>query len=348
MNSKPLSSKLPINRPCLDFQVPSNLSIVTAVTSNLSDESILENEINSNYFDIFRDILKNKREAKELRKIHEEMFETYVSSLDYVDMKTAKGYCRIISKFLLFSPSVDPDELDPFLTREFKLEQKSASLIQNLKGTSLNYYRCINAFLKSVYSTGYSSLSPDYASSLKIGFKNKEAFASLSDVLNAYYELTKIGKHEDALILHLTYSLGVNLETLSLFTYDSIDDDNSIKYFDTLKMEYVDAKLNEHLIRDISHFKEITRNFTQETRNGYKCFKDKAVVMGDFMFDWTPSTIYNRFASCFGGKLSWFKYTPDKIVQLSKMMKSMDNHRDDNESLDLFDDSIQMMKENKG
>ena len=86
-----------------------------------------------------------------------------------------------------------------FLITEFKLEQKCETLIQILKGTSLNYYRCINAFLKSVYSNGYSSLNPDYASSLKIGFKNKEAFASLSDVLNAYYELTKIVKYEDAL-----------------------------------------------------------------------------------------------------------------------------------------------------
>ena len=101
MNSKPLSTKLPINRPSSGFQVPSNLSIVTADTFHLSDEFILENEIDSNYFENFRDILKNKREAKKLRKIYEEMFETYVFSLDYVDMKTAKGYCRIISKFFL-------------------------------------------------------------------------------------------------------------------------------------------------------------------------------------------------------------------------------------------------------
>ena len=244
MNSKPLTTKLSINRPFSGFQVSFNLSIVTADTFNLSDESILKNEIDSNYFDIFRDILKNKREAKKLRKIYEEMLETYVFSLNYVDMKTAKGYCRIISKFLLYSPSVDPDELEPFLTTEFKLEQKRGTLIQKLKRTSLNYYRCINTFLKSVYSTGYSSLSSDYSSSLKIGFKNKVAFASLSDVLNAYYELTKNGKYEDALILHLAYSLGVSLETLTIFTYDSIDDDNNIKYFDTLKMEYVDAKPN--------------------------------------------------------------------------------------------------------
>ena len=224
-----------------------------------------------------------------------------------------------------------------FFTTEFKLEQKIETLIKNLKGTPLNYYRCINAFLKSVYSTVYSSfleepnqtriwsenlvllISPDYPSSLKCEFKSKLAFASLSDVLNAYSELTKYGKHEDALILHLTYSLGVNLETLTLFTYDSIDDDNNIKYFDTMKMEYVDAKLNEHIIRNISHFKEIMRNFKQEARDDYKCFKDKDVVMGDFIFDWMPSTIYNWFRRSFGGELFCFKYTPDKIVQLSKI-----------------------------
>ena len=134
----------------------------------------------------------------------------------------------------------------------------------------------------------------------------------------------------------MTYSLGVNLETLTLFTYDSIDDDNNIKYFDILKMKYVDAKLNEYLIRNISHFKEIMRSF-----------KDKAVVMEDFIFDWTSSTIYNRFVKCFGNKLYWFKYTPVKIVQLSKMMKSMNNHSDDNESLNLFDDSYQIMKKKR-
>ena len=263
------------------------------------------------------------------------MFETYISSLHYIIMKTAKGYYRIIIKFLLFSSSVDPDELEPFLTTEFKLEQKIGTLIQNLKGTSLNYYRCINAILKSVYSTVYSSfleepnqtriwsenlvllISPDYASSLKSEFKSKEGFASLSDVLNVYSELTKFGKYENALVLQLTYFLDVNLETLTLFTYDSIDDDNNIKYFDTLKIVYFYAKLNVHLIRDISHFKEIMRNFKQEARDDYKCIKDKDIVMGDFIFDWTSSTICDWFGRSFGGKPFCFKYTPDKIVQLS-------------------------------
>ena len=45
MNLKPLSTKLSFNRSSPGFQVPSNLSIVTADIFILSDESILENEI---------------------------------------------------------------------------------------------------------------------------------------------------------------------------------------------------------------------------------------------------------------------------------------------------------------
>ena len=68
--------------------------------------------------------------------------------------------------------------------------------------------------------------------------------------------------------------------------------------------------------------------------------------MGDFIFAWTPSTIYNRFARCFGGKLPWFRYTPDKIVQFSKIMKTMGEHLESNDSLNLFEDSIKAMQEN--
>ena len=40
--------------------------------------------------------------------------------------------------------------------------------------------------------------------------------------------------------------------------------------------------------------------------------------MGEFIFEYTSSSIYNRFAICFGGKLPWFKYTPNQIVKLSE------------------------------
>ena len=256
MNSKPLSKSSLVLRSSIKFKTPKISSFTSENQHLMIEDNSWDEEIDRNYFDMFRGILKNKRETKELRKIHEELFENYVLTLGYVSMKTAKRYCKIISKFLLYSPSVDPDELEPFIIEEFGLKKMSGTIKEGLKGTPLKYYRCINTFLKSLYSTEYSTLSPQYAESIKSGFKNNETTASLSDVLNAYYALTKIGKFEDALILHLMYSLGSNLEILSLLTYGSIDDKNNIKFFDTQKMEYVDAKLNEHLVRDIFHFKD--------------------------------------------------------------------------------------------
>ena len=55
-----------------------------------------------------------------------------------------------------------------------------------------------------------------------------------------------------------------------------------------------------------------------ETKNNFRCFQDKAIVMGEFIFEYTSSAIYNRFARCFGGKLKRFKYTPNQIVKLSE------------------------------
>ena len=91
-----------------------------------------------------------------------------------------------------------------------------------------------------------------------------------------------------------------------------------MRYFDTLKLKYVDTILNQNLIRDIKFFKDTMLEIKSETKNNIKCFHNKAIVMGEFIFEYTSSAIYNRFAICFGGKLVWLKYTPNQIVKLSE------------------------------
>ena len=44
------------------------------------------------YFNLFKDVLKNKFEAKLLRKIHEEMFDIYLCKMRQINHKTAKFY----------------------------------------------------------------------------------------------------------------------------------------------------------------------------------------------------------------------------------------------------------------
>ena len=61
-------------------------------------------------------------------------------------------------------------------------------------------------------------------------------------------------KFEDALILQLMYCLGANIDTIVLMTYDSIDEELNITYFDTKNSEYVTFKLSDNFLRDIMFF----------------------------------------------------------------------------------------------
>ena len=64
---------------------------------------------------------------------------------------------------------------------------------------------------------------------------------------------------EDAVILHLIYSLGINPETISFLTFSSIDKDKNIRFFDTNLKTKVKVKLNERLWSDIMLLKIIKK-----------------------------------------------------------------------------------------
>ena len=136
--------------------------------------------------------------------------------------------------------------------------------------------------------------------------------------MNAYADLIDMKMFQDALILHIMYSIVINSETVVLLTFDSIDENGIMKYFDTLKLKYVDIILNKNLIRDIKFFKDTMPEIKSETKNNFRCFQNKAIAMGEFIFEYTSSALYNSFAICFGGKLPWFKYTPNQIAKLSE------------------------------
>ena len=139
--------------------------------------------------------------------------------------------------------------------------------------------------------------------------------------MSAYVDLIDKKMFQDALILHLMYSVGIKQDTLVLIKHDSLNDSGKLRYFDTLKLAYVEITLNEIFIPDILHFKEIMRKIKLEAKHDFRCFKDKVVVIGEFIFEYTSSAIYNRLTRRFCLKLSSFKYTPNQIIQLSESIQ---------------------------
>ena len=119
-----------------------------------------------------------------------------------------------------------------------------------------------------------------------------------------------------------------------------------MRYFDTLKLKYVDTILNQNLIRDIKFFKDTILEIKRETKNNFRCFQDKAIVMGEFIFEYKSSAIYNRFVICFGEKLPWFNYTSNQIVKLSESTRVLKKDNNRHYSLNLIEDSIDALKQN--
>ena len=92
------------------------------------EEPECESVLDEDYFDIFKVTVKNKREIKQLRKFHNEMFDIYIDKLAYVTYDTAKSYSKMISQFILYSPGVDHADLEPFLAFKFNLPIKVGAL----------------------------------------------------------------------------------------------------------------------------------------------------------------------------------------------------------------------------
>ena len=326
------------------FQNSSNKQIIDQNSklaqekSNNEDES--DDKLDDAYFSMFKEVLKNTREAKLLRKIHDEMFDIYINKLTYVSYDTAKSYSKMISEFVMYSPEICPDDLTTFLKNKIKLSKRRGTFKSQLQGTSLKYYRCIDGFLRRVYDSGYSVLYPKYVESIKPELKSQDNFPTILEVTNANIELMNMKKFEDALVIHLMYSLNINLETIVLLTFDSIDCENNIKFLDTLEEKYTEVKLNENLMRDIIFFKKIRSENKTRDNSQFRCYKDKAVIIGDFIISNSTTAIYNRFTRCFGGKLKWFKFSSYQILQLSNAKRFIENIKEKHQCLDLVQDCI--------
>ena len=87
-----------------------------------------------------------------------------------------------------------------------------------LKSSSRKYYNCIRGFFDIIYATEYRDLNPKHAKDISSKTKNNQSFPTLLELVNAYVEFMNAGRYEDALIIHLIYSLGISPDTIALLT----------------------------------------------------------------------------------------------------------------------------------
>ena len=71
--------------------------IVDLKSETLLIEAKCNTELDTLGFNTFNNILKNKKEQKQLRTIHEQMFDVYANKFTYATQVTAKSYSKMIS-----------------------------------------------------------------------------------------------------------------------------------------------------------------------------------------------------------------------------------------------------------
>ena len=83
--------------------------------SSFEKEDALEVELIEHY----GKFICNKREAKELYKLHENVIECYVNFIEEVNAKTLRKHALIISQFMIYSSTLNPENLDKLIQLKF-------------------------------------------------------------------------------------------------------------------------------------------------------------------------------------------------------------------------------------
>ena len=96
-------------------------------------------------------------------------------------------------------------------------------------------------------------------------------------ILKAYFELYDIFLIKDAMILHTIYTFAINPYTVCLFTWEGLQDEGYIKYWDDKAKEFRSQYITKQFasifiyFKTYSNSKDISRkDLKRQSQDGYK------------------------------------------------------------------------------
>ena len=128
-----------------------------------------------------------------------------------------------------------------------------------------------------------------------------------------------MGQYQDALLLHIMYSLSLDPYHIYWLRYEDILSHNKIQYWDYKTFTSKICFLYNDLWSDIKIIKTYKEYEMVEYRKIVRVMIDKTKIKGDFIINISPTNIYNRFNRRFGNVIDNFNLTPNDVIQLSKL-----------------------------
>ena len=255
---------------------------------------------------------------------HKFAIQIFFNKCSQVKLRTKKDYLKIINNFIEYSPDLNPEELESFMEHKFKISNKEYGFKAPYSQNQAKYAITIKRFLQSVYSIGKIDVDiKHYTKKTKLE-KDQIPIIKHEDILNAYKELSDNGLIQDAMILLTIYTLAIDPYTVWLLTYEGLQDEGYIKYWDHKTRELKSQQISKEFANNFIYFKAYSELKEISSKDLKRQSQDGSNVSGTFIFNISPTNIYNRFKRKFGNKLKWFKFTPLNVIQLSRFKKGME------------------------
>ena len=137
-------------------------------------------------------------------------------------------------------------------------------------------------------------------------------------IRNAYLDLCAKKHYQDALVIHIMYSLSLDPYHIFSLRYEDLIGKDQIQFWDYRTSSYKLCFLYYDLWSDIQTLKGYQEFENGECRKTKRVMIDKTILEGKFIVSFSPTNIYNRFKRRFGNTITDFNLTPNDIVKLSK------------------------------
>ena len=249
---------------------------------------------------------------------------SYFAKCKQLKLKKRRDYIKIIKDYIKFSPDINPEDLEPFMIHKFKNLNHNSEFKHPYSKTEGKYASSIKRFLENIYTIDPLGIKISYYKRRSKTERNKPPKMASSDLYRAYNELMTNFQFQDALILNLMYSLAIDPYVLYTLTYEGINNDGEIKYWDYKQKTFVCKQLHKELRNDIVYFRLYPSCHKMNSNDSIRTSEDGENIEGTFIINISPTNMYNRLKRGFSNKLKWFHFTPKDLIDLSNYRKKFD------------------------
>ena len=221
-----------------------------------------------------------------------------------------------------YLPSISPMDLHMFLKSKFPDESIIIDDTLHLKGQALKYFNVIARFLKFNNQSVNIKTCMQYYTKSTSRFNLVKPKMTKSAVFNLYTSLASMGLIEDAINIHLMFTLWIDPYDLYTLRFDDIEEDNCFQWWDYRVSRFKSWELKNSLKNELKYLKIFLEKKNGVLRKLIRVSLDGIKISGTFILQVTPTAIFNRFNRKFSGKLENCEFTPKDIVESSQWIYS--------------------------